>query len=85
MPQPLDYFNPLKPAEPVGRQVPGRQPGGPIPIEFDTLLTQTADHAAARAVETELKRHGIAFFRTEGAVDQEADGFEPGVRVGVTS
>ena len=66
MPQPLDYFNPLKPDEPAARSAAPRPAPAAIPIEFDVLLTQTADHAAARAVEVELARHGVAFFRTEG-------------------
>ena len=66
MPQPLDYYNPLKPEDATSRRPPGPAPE-PVPIEFDTLLTQTADHAAVRAVEVELARHGIPFFRTEGA------------------
>jgi hypothetical protein len=64
MPQPLDYFTPgpwEEPADPRDRQASA------IPVEFDALLTQTSDHAAARAVEAELSRHGVAFFRSEAA------------------
>jgi hypothetical protein len=41
--------------------------GEPIPVEFDVMLTETADHAAASAVGEELRRQRIPFFRTEGA------------------
>jgi hypothetical protein len=66
MPEPLDYFTPRRPGQP---DPPERGESAPsaIPIEFDTLLTQTPDHAAARAIEAELTRQGIPFFRTEGA------------------
>ena len=36
-----------------------------VPVEFDALLTETPDHPGARAVEAELGRLNIAFFRTE--------------------
>jgi hypothetical protein len=66
MAEPLDYFTPGR-----GEQAsPADQRGthaAPIPIEFDAILTHTSDHAAARAVEAELARHGIAFFRSEVA------------------
>jgi hypothetical protein len=38
-----------------------------VPREFDVRVTQSDDHAAVRAVEAELRRHGVPFFRAEGA------------------
>jgi hypothetical protein len=66
MPQPLDYFTPGRRDEPMPAE-PRAPHGAAIPVEFDTSLTHTSDHAAARAVEAELDRHGIAFFRAEAA------------------
>ena len=63
MPEPLDYFTPKQ----QDGAEPDRAPPAAIPIEFDALLTQTPDLAAVRAVERELARHGIRFFRTEGS------------------
>jgi hypothetical protein len=62
---PLNYRNakatpPPQRAEPV---VPAA-----IPIEFDVLLTQTEDHAAASAIEAALGRAGIQMFRPVGHV-----------------
>jgi hypothetical protein len=65
MADPLDYRNP--------RAADGRERIGPvtpapravIPVEFDTLLTRTEDHAAVRAIENELGRAGIELFRSE--------------------
>ncbi len=72
MPEPLDYFTP-------GGRDPRSEPSqeartaAAIPVEFDAALTRTTDHAAARAVEAELARQGIRFFRTEtGAVTERA-------------
>ena len=64
MSQPLDYFTPGRRDEPAGPREPH---AAAIPVEFDVLLTHTSDHAAARAVEAELARHGIDFFRAESA------------------
>ena len=65
MPEPLDYFNPMRkePPDPLGHH--HHCPPAAIPVEFDALLTETPDHAGARAVEAELTRLRIAFFRTE--------------------
>jgi len=63
MPEPLDYFNPTGKDAPESRES-GREP---IPIEFDAMLTETADHPAAAAVGEELRRLRIPFFRAEGA------------------
>ena len=63
MAEPLDYFTP---GGHDPRPQPSRDPhAAAIPVEFDALLSRTADHAAARAVETALSRQGIEFFRTE--------------------
>jgi hypothetical protein len=64
MAEPLDYFTPRRGDEP---HRPDRRdgPAAPIPIELDVVVTQTPDHAAARAVEVEFERQRIAFFRTE--------------------
>lgn len=37
------------------------------PAQFEILLTRSDDHAAVRAVEAELRRHEVAFSRSEGA------------------
>ncbi len=67
MPDPLDYRNPRN----TGADEPGdRRPPPPrtvIPVEFDTLLTRTDDHAAARAIENELLRLRIPLVRSEDA------------------
>jgi len=42
-----------------------RSPRPAIPAPFDTLLTRTIDHAAARAVEAALRRAGVAFHLTD--------------------
>lgn len=67
MAETLDYFTPAS-RDARDPSPPGQRDAraAAIPIEFDALLTQTADHAAARAVEAELGRQGIAFFRIEG-------------------
>lgn len=64
MPDPLDYRNPRRDdaRDPIDRPP---APRAAIPVEFDTLLTRTDDHAAARAIENELRRLGIPFFRSE--------------------
>lgn len=68
MSEPLDYFNPLAPDRSEKPAGPGGQPGRrAIPVEFDTLLTQSQDHAAVRAVEVALGAVGITCFRSEGA------------------
>jgi hypothetical protein len=64
MSQPLEYFTPGRRDEPAG---PREERAAAIPVEFDALLTHTSDHAAARAVEAELLRHGIDFFRSDVA------------------
>jgi len=64
MSQPLEYFTPGRRDEPAE---PREGRAAAIPVEFDALLTHTSDHAAARAVEAELARHRIDFFRAEGA------------------
>ena len=80
MDQPLDYFTPRRP----GGQDPPAEPraprAAPIPIEFDAVLLHTTDYAAARAIENELDRHDVRYFRTEGA----ATGV-PGVELHVRS
>jgi hypothetical protein len=63
MAEPLEYFNPKEPEE---RSPADRRLAAAIPIEFDVLLTQSDEHAAVRAVETELRRHQILYFRAEG-------------------
>jgi len=65
MPDPLDYRNPRSADadNKIDRRPPG--PRAVIPVEFDTLLTRTDDHAAARAIENELQRLGIPLFRSE--------------------
>ena len=67
MAEPLEYFTPeSRDARPDPAPAPRATPAAAIPVEFDALLSQTADHPAARAVEAELTRHGIRFFRAEG-------------------
>src|SRR5688500_8060677 len=68
MAEPLEYFTPAsRDQRPPPAAEPRDPPAAAIPVEFDALLSQTSDHAAARAVEAELRRHGIDFFRREGA------------------
>ena len=62
MPDPLDYFNPRAPEAPT----PAERLAAAIPIEFDTMITHSEDHPAVRAIEAELRRHGIPFYRAEG-------------------
>jgi hypothetical protein len=63
MAQPLDYRNPkhMEGQPDLGPAPPKRAPAV-VPAEFDHLLTATEDHAAARAIEVELSRHGIEVF-----------------------
>ena len=63
MAEPLDYFNPVRPEE--SRESEDRLAAA-IPIDFDTMLTHSEDHPAVRAIEAELRRHGIPFYRAEG-------------------
>lgn len=72
MADPLDYFNPRTKDERVPNEpAPADRRRDPlaaaVPMEFDELLTRSDDHAAVRAVEAELRRHQVPFFRTEGA------------------
>ncbi len=64
MPEPLNYRNARapEPAGPLGRSA---APRAAIPLEFDTVVTRTRDPAAARAIEEQLKRDGVAVFRAE--------------------
>lgn len=70
MEKPLDYYAPRRPDEPDPHPA-HHAPRAAIPVEFDAPLTQTADLAAARAVEAELRRHGVDFFRSEGAAARD--------------
>ena len=66
MPQPLDYRNAKSSARtrgPVEPAVPGVRPV--IPMQFDRLLTETDDHAAAQAIETQLRKANIEFHRVD--------------------
>ena len=63
MADPLDYFNPVPPDRRRPIQF-GPRPKTAVPVEFDVLLTRTTDHGGARAVEVELERQGVPFFRT---------------------
>jgi hypothetical protein len=65
MPEPLDYFNPMRKDQPDPKGYHRHGPSVAVPVEFDVVLTETPDHAGARAVEAELGRLNIAFFRTE--------------------
>ena len=61
MPQPLNYFNPKGSDPPKkARRMPAVQRS-----DCDVLLTETADHPAARAIEVELERAKIPVSRTE--------------------
>jgi hypothetical protein len=51
----LDYWNPKEPRKAA---VPA-PPRTVVPREFDTLVTRTADHPAAKAVEAALRRAQI--------------------------
>jgi hypothetical protein len=62
MSEPLDYFNPQGKDAPRAR----RGPAPAVPAEFDVVLTRTADHGGARAVENELACQKVPYFRTEG-------------------
>lgn len=68
MTEPLDYFNPFVTAPNTDARTPSpRRPGRvPIPVEFDTLLTRSEDHAAVRAIEVALAAERIPCFRVEG-------------------
>ena len=63
--EPLNYRNAAAPA-PIELPKP-RLPRAAIPVEFDRVLTRTRDLAAARAIEVQLGREGIAVFRSEDA------------------
>ena len=65
MPEPPDYFNPMRKDQPDPTRQGHHGPPAAVPVEFDALLTETPDYPAARAVEAELGRLNIAFFRTE--------------------
>lgn len=56
--QPLDYRNPKPQPKPVTEKTRTQTV---IPIEFDTLLTRTSDHPAAREIQAELLRNKIEF------------------------
>jgi len=62
MPEPLDYQTPGTPdtAPQIDPPAPSARPA--IPVEFDTLLAQTDDHAAAKAIEVALHRENIPVF-----------------------
>jgi len=59
---PLDYW-PGGGPKPDDR-APAAKPSGVVPVEFDTLLTQTTDPGAAQAVRLALENAGIAVFET---------------------
>ena len=65
MAEPLEYFTPKSRDTRPADRAP-EPPAAAIPVEFDAVLTRTGELAAVRAVERELARHGIRFFRTEG-------------------
>ena len=73
MDHPLDYYTPRRAGEqdPAPAATPRDPHPAAIPIEFDAVLLHTSDHPAARAIEAELNRHGIRFFRTEGRAATE--------------
>jgi hypothetical protein len=62
MPEPFDYHNPQTPPEQNTPEAPPASARATIPVEFDALLTQTDDHAAAKAIEAALRREKIKVF-----------------------
>jgi hypothetical protein len=62
MPEPLDYFNPMKreEPEPSGTTRNEERAQAPVPVEFDVLLTESSEHAAVRAIVNALQRAKIA-------------------------
>lgn len=74
MAEPLDYRNPRNTNNAPSYPVPAH-PVTAIPLEFDLLLTQTQDLAAARAIEVELGKKKIGVFRHErgGAVGRDVE------------
>ena len=60
--KPLDYWPGGGPTP--DDQPPAARPNGVVPVEFDTLLTRTADTGAAQAIRLALENAGIAVFET---------------------
>src|SRR6476469_7730075 len=68
MPEPLDYRNPRREnaADPIERSPPAPEtPLVAVPVEFDTTIAKTGDHAAIMAIEASLKREQIDYFRND--------------------
>ena len=64
MPEPLEYRNPFRKDSAAAR--PAEEAALPaIPLEFERCIANTADHAAARAIEDALVRKKVEFFRGE--------------------
>jgi len=61
-PEPLNYRNAAAP-DPVERTP--KPPRVAIPVEFDQVLTRTAELGAVRAIEDQLAREGISVFRVD--------------------
>lgn len=70
MVQPLEYRSPRVAKDPIETTPKG--PRVAIPIDFDVVVARTRDHAAASAIENQLKASNIPVFRTHDgpAVDQ---------------
>lgn len=71
-PLPLEYRTLRKSKDPMEAPAVKRGPRTVIPIEFNVVIAQTQDQAAAGAIEHQLKGERIPFFRTHDgpAVDQ---------------
>jgi ribosomal protein S18 acetylase RimI-like enzyme len=72
-PVPLEYRTLRQPpADPMEQPAAVRRARHVIPIEFDVVIAQTKDQAAAAAIEQQLKREGVPVYRTHDGpvVDQ---------------
>lgn len=64
-PSPIDYFSPLARPEPATALPETPKPAAVVPMEFDTVLTHSADHGAVAAIETALRAKHIPAYRAD--------------------
>ena len=64
-PSPIDYFSPLARPEPTTALPETPRPAIVVPMEFDTVLTHSADHGAVAAIETALRAKHIPTHRAD--------------------
>ena len=65
MPEPLEYRNPFRRSSDSPLRAAEAEPLPAIPAEFEVCVVNTADHAAARAIDTAFTREKLDFFRGE--------------------